>query len=678
MNEEFAVQLKTVLDNSSVERVKDQFEKLKEYFSGQSEIAVKAASEAKARTAPEVDYSKQIQQTAEYSARIQLLERDMRELAEAIDLANKVNNNIPLKGNEFPRFAELSSKYDLSDLLKLEAMYESLNEKMNAMINKQNKLNQKTKENTENVVKQNASWRDVAKKVRSTLVQVLGISAAYSAIRRAMSAYLAQNEELKNKINACWYALGSLFAPVLEWIINLFVTLVAYVDALVKALGGAGINMEKYGKATGKAAKEQKQLAGFDEINNLTSPDSGSGGGGGGGGNPFEDVDVKPAVVEFLANLFKWLPTIIAGLGLIKFAIGQITQALLGTLDVSTMIKNLGIGVAIFGLVTAINALLLYLQDPTWGNFGMLITGIGVAILGVGIATSSTVATVIGAVTAVLGLMAAFWPQISAFLDKIQDGINNLTKWIHNHITTKASVFGALIGGFIELILGNIGAFVEFVQKSLDSLFKSAKMILDGIIKIFRGDLSGGIKLIIQGIVQFVSGIISNFVGWLGRQFSGILGLVTNLFGGISEKARTKIKEIINNWIITPINKLISWLNSKLNINFGGFSLLGEEIIPSFNIKLFELSSLPMLASGTNYVPNDMLAQIHEGEAVIPKEFNSKEYFGGSEETNRLLEQLIEVVDSKEFRAYISQNEIGRTAVNYINSQSRIMGGSLI
>ncbi|MFY8162790.1 MAG: phage tail length tape measure family protein [Brevundimonas sp.] len=36
----------------------------------------------------------------------------------------------------------------------------------------------------------------------------------------------------------------------------------------------------------------------------------------------------------------------------------------------------------------------------------------------------------------------------------------------------------------------------------------------------------------------------------------------------------------------------------------------------------FDLGPIPKLATGTNYVPRDMLAMIHEGEAVLPKRYN--------------------------------------------------------
>ena len=53
-----------------------------------------------------------------------------------------------------------------------------------------------------------------------------------------------------------------------------------------------------------------------------------------------------------------------------------------------------------------------------------------------------------------------------------------------------------------------------------------------------------------------------------------------------------------------------------------------------------ELKSLPAFAVGTNYVPRDMLAQIHEGEAIIPRAYNPAA--GGGMQSNARLESLIE------------------------------------
>ena len=48
---------------------------------------------------------------------------------------------------------------------------------------------------------------------------------------------------------------------------------------------------------------------------------------------------------------------------------------------------------------------------------------------------------------------------------------------------------------------------------------------------------------------------------------------------------------------------------------------------------------IPGFAAGTNYVPRDMLAQIHEGEAIVPKAYNPA---AGGTQNNARLEALIE------------------------------------
>lgn len=73
-----------------------------------------------------------------------------------------------------------------------------------------------------------------------------------------------------------------------------------------------------------------------------------------------------------------------------------------------------------------------------------------------------------------------------------------------------------------------------------------------------------------------------------------------------------------------------------------------------------KLAKIPGFAVGTNYVPQDMLAQIHEGEAIIPAPFNPERY--GRASGNDAL-----VAEIKALRAQVENlqksNEAGQNAI---------------
>jgi hypothetical protein len=61
------------------------------------------------------------------------------------------------------------------------------------------------------------------------------------------------------------------------------------------------------------------------------------------------------------------------------------------------------------------------------------------------------------------------------------------------------------------------------------------------------------------------------------------------------------------------LNKLIDKANDIPGIDIGKIGKVETSDL---------MSGIPTLAVGTNYVPQDTLAYIHKGEAVVPKQYN--------------------------------------------------------
>ena len=121
-------------------------------------------------------------------------------------------------------------------------------------------------------------------------LSLLGARGVYALLRKAVSAYMAENQQLANQLSACWSGIGNVLGPIITRLINLVAQAVAYVTSFLKLFGvfskGATKAISKAGGAASGAAKELKrQLAAFDELNILSDNSSDSGGGGGGAGD---------------------------------------------------------------------------------------------------------------------------------------------------------------------------------------------------------------------------------------------------------------------------------------------------------------------------------------------------------------------------------------------------------
>lgn len=89
---------------------------------------------------------------------------------------------------------------------------------------------------------------------------------------------------------------------------------------------------------------------------------------------------------------------------------------------------------------------------------------------------------------------------------------------------------------------------------------------------------------------------------------------------------------------------------------------------------LFAGIGLPEFAVGTNRVPRDMIAMIHEGEAIVPKPYNpaaSAGGFGSAPNTERL-ERLVEslTAEVQRLQAVVSEgNYQARRAADAVNGR---------
>lgn len=117
---------------------------------------------------------------------------------------------------------------------------------------------------------------------------LLSLRGIYSILSNSAQSWLSsQNkgaQQLSANIEYMKYAMGSAFAPVIQYVINLVYQLMKAIQSLVYAFSGVNIFAKATASSMGKTAKSAKEtnksLAGVhNEINNVSEKDNSSGGG---------------------------------------------------------------------------------------------------------------------------------------------------------------------------------------------------------------------------------------------------------------------------------------------------------------------------------------------------------------------------------------------------------------
>lgn len=514
--------------------------------------------------------------TKSFEAQIKQVERELDLLERSAD-----ESSIP---EQFRRSEEEANKLN-AEIEKTRNKLGNLRKKQLELENKNINTNWQNISGIINNV--NGGLSDTVKKVARWGLALFGIRSAYNAIRGAMSILSQYDEQMADNIEYIRYALASSLQPVIQTILNLVIKLLQYINYIAKAWTGKNLfktadafkSAQKSASGVAKSAKEiNKQLAGFDEMNVLSDTSSGGTGGTGGADITAPNIDLTGMQGE----VPQWLKWIVDNKDLILAVMSGVATGLLAWKLGLSGIQSLGIGLAIAGIVYTIESIMAYLQDPSWENFGKIVTGIGLAVAGVAIIFGAWPVAIAGAMVAIIGIIISNWEKIKAFL---QGGID----WLREQ---GKSILNKLFGNFLDPLYDAFVNNLQLILNFFDTTFTNAKKILDNIIEfvknVFAGNWKGAwenIKNIFFAIFDTIKNYFFTVFGIIKNTVVGIAGTVGNIIAGVFKAVVNAVMGAIESILNSPIkavNRLIGTINE----------------VPGINLRKLSTFKLPRLAKG--------------------------------------------------------------------------------
>lgn len=395
-------------------------------------------------------------------------------------------------------------------------------------------------------------------RVKQFALSLLGARGVYALLRKAVSAYMAENEQLTANLNACWSSLGNILGPIINRVIALVSTAIAYLTKFLNLLGFVGKSTSNAISNAGSTAenetkKLQKHLASFDELERLgdnSADDSSSGG-------TSDLTGVMPEV-----TLPNWVEQIIE-----QLKAGNWSEAATILADqLNSMVDSIdwaGIGSKIgYYLNGALEFLATAITKFDWyklgSNLGKLINNIiyGVDWENLGIVLGWKFTALIEGLG---GLFATLdWTALGMALSDAFMGLWNAIDWEQAAKTLSDGIIGVLNG--LSTAIEN----VDWQKLGNDIATFIANIDYSGIFSA----LSRGIGAALGGIFGFLKGLIeeawnSVVEWWHDVAYEDGEFTMEGLLKGIGDAIRN-----IYDWIVEHIfNPFIEGFKSAFGIN---------------------------------------------------------------------------------------------------------------
>lgn len=410
-------------------------------------------------------------------------------------------------------------------------------------------------------------------KLRSGIRDGMKNLVQYSAETNASVSLLSNSmNQLKNASAAMVAPLLNALAPALDYIIQMCISAANAINQLISVLTGKGTwirakkQTQDFAKGiagTGGAAKKAKKelngyIAGWHEVNNMTSKDDSGGGGGGGGGalsasDMFETVDISDnakKIGKILSDLFRpfreaWERDGKSVIDAAKYALSSIGELAKSVGKSFMEVWTNGTGTKVISELLQITKNLLTVigniasrLDDAW-NTNEVGTRIIQNIFDIFISILDTINRITDS-TARWAEKLDFTPlleSINTLLEAVKpltDTIGEGLEWFWNNVLLP--IAGWTIEDAVPAFLNMLASAIDALNKVIEALKPAAKWFWDNFLKPL-GEWTG--ELIISAM-ETITELLKKFSDWITEnkdevsQFATIVGIVGGAFLGVS------------------------------------------------------------------------------------------------------------------------------------------------
>jgi hypothetical protein len=528
-----------------------------------------------------------------------------------VDMKSYEEEKKAIKSSTEEDLTRVETEEQVKYLLEMEQMQlEKLNDKYSGTIDKNKKLNELLEENkkkqedikksakqiseeigektSKGAKKTSNSLTGILKKFSKWSLALMGIRSLYGVIATSANSVLKQNKDLASSLEYIQFALGKVFEPVIKWIVNAIMKLLVYLGAIIKKFSGINIfskaTLKDFKNTNKEASKLNKTLAGFDEMNVLSSNTGSS------SGTPSIDLgkEVDKLVPdEEVTNVKSAFEEIY------KTARSEAIETFLGENSIWSMAKIgawdfvQGFTKIFHGLVEIVSGIWDIIVGIFTGNYEKIGDGLKKVWNGLLDVLKGIPQVIWGIIEGLFGLFVGLIDKIckafeTFFSETLPEFINKAGDWIGEKLTNLGVTLGEWGEKLFDFLFGWI---FDGAEKAWNTLKTGAKGAWEGIKSVFSK-----VGTFFSDTFKKAWEKVKNIFSTGGKIFTGIKDGIVDAFKNIVNKLIDGINKVVSK----PFNTLNSTLNKIRNVEILGIKPFSK----LWSNNPISVPTIPKLAKG--------------------------------------------------------------------------------